>query len=86
MTFEEFEAEVQSRRAFGIIMGTEVLPNVLSPEALSLSNFRAFQALKLKRENEIAGEPTNENDKYEILEVRRRLVDIVEEAAEIGII
>ncbi len=85
MSFEEFNKEVQDRRSYGLFLGSEVVPNVLSPNALVLDNMNAFSAMKAKRKQEIAGEP-KDDDHPMVTEIRRRLVDMVLEAAELEMI
>ena len=66
-------------------MGSEVAPNVLSPYPLEMRGFTAFKRMKEKRKHEITGDP-QDDDHPMITEIRRRLVDMVKECAELNII
>ena len=61
------------------------MPNVLSPNVVSLDGWNAISQMNKKREEEIGGLPTPE-DHPMITEIRRRLVGMVLEAAEINFI
>jgi hypothetical protein len=61
------------------------MPNVLSPNEIVWGNWDSFSKLNRKREIEIGGLPTPE-DHPMVIEIRRRLVGIVLEAAEANFI
>ena len=57
------------------------MPNVLSPNLVSTEGLNWIGEMNRKREREIGGQPDPE-DHPMILEIRRRIVEIVLEAAE----
>ena len=61
------------------------MPNVLSPNQISLDGLDAMSKLNRKREEEIGGDP-KPDDHPMVIEIRRRLVEFVLEAAEINFI
>jgi len=83
LTFGEFRAEIERQRPTALILGAEVLPNVLSPNEINVHLF-VMNDLKRKRAAEICGEDIEITP--EIAEIRRRLIDLVEEAAAFNII
>ena len=61
------------------------MPNVLSPNQLNMEGMNWIGEMNRKRATEIGGQPTSD-DHPMILEMRRRIVGMVLEAAEVNFI
>ena len=85
MSYEEFRAELEERRHVCLFIGPAMLPVALNPERrdvfASWSEMRNF----FKWQKEMLAAPDKEDDHPMILEIRRRLIDLVEEGREIGL-
>ena len=85
MTFEEFKKEVDDRRGLGLFICPQLLPISLNPEKRDC--FRTWKSMSefYKWRDEIFSVPDRKTDHPMIKEIRRRMVDAVEEAHAIGI-
>ena len=83
--FEEFKSLINEQRAYGFILGTSVVTIIMHPEAIdplsSISKYRKF----MKDRQVQYSRPQTEDDHENFHEVNRRLVDMTEEAYELGI-
>ena len=82
LSYEDFEKEIFALRLYGFIMGAECVPNMLTPEKWSYDNVTLLSfksAMENRRMKDICGE--NVELVPERIEIRRRLIDLVEEAA-----
>ena len=64
-------------------LSLQTMPNVLSPNQVSLDSLDAISRLNRKREEEIGGDP-KPDDHPMLVEIRRRLVGTILEAAEVN--
>ena len=83
--FEEFKNLINEQRAYGFILGTSVVTIIMHPEAIdplsSISKYRKF----MKDRQVQYSRPQTEDDHENFREVNRRLVDMTEEAYQLGI-
>ncbi len=86
MSYTEFANEVHERWPTMILFMVMLLPIVLNPEERDA--FRTAKAMKefYAFRDEMLSAPNKPDDHPQILEIRRRLVDIVEEGYEFGFI
>ena len=84
MSFDEFAKEAHDRRPFGFFISSQMLPIALNPEDrdifASLWEYREFN----KWRDATFAVPPQDNDHPMIVEITRRMVDIVEEGRELG--
>ena len=59
------------------------MPHILSPNKITLNNFSDLKRVEAKKELEIAS-PDQPDDHELLREMRRRIIDIIQEFEEIG--
>ena len=81
MTFEEFQKEILDRRDFLFMFSPGLVSMFLADEKLSLDTWRDFKEFVKKGEETVGGDPRPE-DSPNLVEIRRRLTGMLQEAAE----
>ena len=86
MTYDDFKKEFDSKRGLGVSYGFLAIPGVLNdnPE-LNISDFKSFRNL-LKYRKETFSKPLDEEEADNIKEINRRLLDLIEESYELGLL
>ena len=85
LTFEEFEKEVLDRRDFLLLYTVSFMPTFMATEKIEFNSFGDMKELTKRREVEI-GLATGPGDTENLLEIRRRMINMIEEAADCGFI
>lgn len=85
LTFEEFEKEIHDRRDYLVVYTVTFMPTFIETEKIEVDTWRSMKELMKKREVEI-GRASLPNDSAVLVEIRRRLIGLVEEAADCGFI
>lgn len=85
LTFEEFEKEVLDRRDFLLLYTVSFMPTFMATEKIEFNSFGDMKELTKRREVEI-GRATGPGDTENLLEIRRRMINMIEEAADCGFI
>ena len=85
MNFEEFLADVNDYRKFGLILSSIALPVIFNPDP-DQNLFNSFGKLNnfFKWRNEIFSKPIDESEDDLIKETNRRLLDNIIETYELG--
>ena len=86
MTYDDFKKEFDSKRGLGVSYGFLTIPSVLNdnPE-LNFSDFKSFRNF-LKYRKETFSKPLDEEEAENIKEINRRLLDLIEESYELGLL
>ena len=86
MTYDNFKKEFDSKRGLGVSYGFLAIPGVLNdnPE-LNISDFKSFRNF-LKYRKETFSKPLDEEEAENIKEINRRLLDLIEESYELGLL
>ncbi len=85
MSYAEFKQEVENRRGIILFISPMMLSAALNPEEMdafsSFGNIRKFS----KWQCETIAASDKEDDHPMVVEMKRRLIDIIEEARECGL-
>ena len=86
MTYGNFKKEFNSKRGFGVSMGFMLIPIMLNenPE-LNFSEIKGIRYM-IKFLKETFAKPMDENEAENIKEMNRRLLDLIEESYELGLL
>lgn len=86
MTYGDFKKEFNSKRGFGVSMGFMVIPIMLNenPE-LNFSEIKGIRNM-MKFFKETFVKPMDEDEAENIKEMNRRLLDLIEESHELGLL
>jgi len=85
LTFEEFEKEVLDRRDFLVVYTVSFMPTFIETEKIEVKTFGDMKSLLKKRETEI-GRAAQQDDSATLVEIRRRILSMAEEAADCNFI
>ena len=86
MTYDDFKKDFNSKRGLGVSSVFLCLPLMLNdnPE-LNFSDFKSFRNF-LKYRKETFSKPLDEEEAENIKEINRRLLDLIEESYELGLL
>ena len=86
MTYDDFKKEFNSKRGLGVSSAFLLIPAFLNDNSeLNMSDFKSFRKI-LKWIKETLSKPLDEEDAENIKEINRRMLDLIEESYELGLL
>ena len=86
VTYEDFKTEMVKHQAWGLVIGSNAITIMMNPNEIDL--MKSFKEVTrfFKWRLEQFSRPQNSNDHEMLHEINRRIIDVVEESYELGLL
>ena len=86
VTYEDFKTEMFKHQAWGLVIGSNAITIMMNPNEIDL--MKSFKEVTrfFKWRLEQFSRPQNSNDHEMLHEINRRIIDVVEESYELGLL